>query len=87
MWSPIENNIFYVFGYTFGTLSIGGDIYLADLEGNSSSVVVVDRDNKEEVYRNFRIAGDTLYYKVVHHLDDQYMKREFSLRKFSLSDL
>jgi hypothetical protein len=86
LWSPVENKIFYVFGAAYGTSSVGGDIYQTDLEGNIRPVAIADRKDRAEVYRNFRIAGDTLYYKVVHYLDDQYMNREFLLRKISIND-
>lgn len=79
-WHPSGKYILFSNGYTMGTVSVGGDIYITDLNGNVSLVAEADIKKRQEVFRVFRIVGDTLYYKVA-HFDDKYMNREYILNK------
>ena len=86
-WHPTENTLFYIFGFAFGTASVGGNIHMTDLSGNNHPVIEVKPKAREEIYRKFRIVGDTLYYKKAHFFDDQYMRREYRLYKFLLNNI
>lgn len=79
-WHPSGKYILFSNGYTMGTVSVGGDIYITDFDGNVSLIAEADIKKRQEVFREFRIVGDTLYYKVA-HFDDNFEKREYILNK------
>lgn len=80
LWHPEKNKIFYIFGPTFGTLTVGGNLFLTDLQGSVRPVIEVDLKKNEEIYREFRIVDGTIYYKVCRS-DDQFIHRVFTLHK------
>jgi dipeptidyl aminopeptidase/acylaminoacyl peptidase len=79
-WHPSGKFIFFSNGYTMGTVSVGGDIYITDLYGNVNLIADADIKQRWEIFRGFRIVGDTLYYKVA-HFDDNFEQREYILNK------
>jgi WD40 repeat protein len=79
-WHPSGKYILFSNGYTMGTVSVGGDIYITDLDGKVSLVAEADIKRRQEIFSEFRIVGDTLYYKVA-HFDESFNQREYILNK------
>lgn len=80
LWHPKTNKIFYSFGQTFGTITVGGNIYLADLGGAAELFIKSNTKNREEIYKEFRIVDELLYFKVA-HFDESFNQREYILNK------
>jgi len=86
LWHPEENKIFYVYGYTYGTVSVGGNIYLTDLNANKRIIVAADTEKREEIYSEFRVVGDKLYYKVA-HFSVNYEQTEYTLHHIDIKNI
>jgi len=67
VWYPNSDIIFYVLGYAMGTVTVGGDIYVTDVEGNFVKLIESNRDKKEEITMDISVDKDFLYYKVAQH--------------------
>jgi hypothetical protein len=84
-WHPNKNLIFFVEGYTWGTVTVGGDLFSVDLKGNRKTIIVADRKKGEEIFRDFRIENNTIYYKIV-HFDKEYIKRHYTEHEFKITN-
>jgi hypothetical protein len=85
LWHPHENKLFYVAGPTHGTVSVGGSLYVTDLEGNRRSLAPGDPSSLHEVASDFRIVGNTLYYRIV-SFDKNGQVRGYTLHDYSIDD-
>ena len=81
--SRCENRIFYVSGLTHGTVSVGGSLYCTELAGDRKKIVPANIENGEEVFREFRIAGGTLYYKIA-RFDENRQDKQYTLRTLDI---
>jgi len=86
LWHPTENKIFYVFGTIHGTVSVGGNICVTDLDGNNIEIIKEDWDKRQEPYREFRIVDNILYYKMA-HFDEQFLTREYKLNIIDINKI
>jgi hypothetical protein len=84
-WHPRANHIFYVAGPTHGTVSVGGSLYVTDLEGNRRSLAPGDPSSLHEVASDFRIVGHTLYYRIA-SFDKNGQVRGYTLHDYSIDD-
>jgi len=84
LWHPRENKLFYVAGLTHGTVSVGGNLYRTDLTGNQKKIVPARLADGEEIFREFRIVDDTLYYKIA-CFDENHQEQEYTLRTLDIS--
>ena len=86
LWHPRENRVFYVVGPTHGTVSLGGSLCSIDLDGKHGTIVEADLSNGMEVLSEFRIADDSLQYRIVQHnaegREPQYSLHERALKEF-----
>ncbi len=69
-WHPDRDRIFYVFGPTYGTVSLGGNLCDADLDGAHRTLVEASADSGIEVLPDFRIVDGLLHYRTVQHDPD-----------------
>ena len=69
--------IYFVEGFGYGTVSVGGNLLLTDLEGNREVLVEQNIEKQQEVSRRFYIRDDSLYYKVA-HWGDNYMYADYT---------
>lgn len=74
-WHPRENRIFYVGGYTYGTVSVGGSLHRVDLDGSGRPIVEADWSQGTEVHAQFRIADGLLQYRIAHHDPNEIQPR------------
>lgn len=65
-WHPQQDIIFYVFGFPFGTISVGGDIYATDTMGNQVKLIKSYQKINEEISMDIEIDEEYLYYKNVY---------------------
>jgi len=85
LWHPHENKLFYVAGPTHGTVSVGGSLYVTDLEGNRHTLAPGDIRGPNEVAGDFRIVGNTLYYRIASfHKNGQV--RGYTLHDYRIDD-
>ena len=83
LWHPRENKLFYVAGLTHGTVSVGGSLYCTDLAGDRKEIAPARIENGEEVFREFRIADGTLYYKIA-RFDEDRQEKQYTLRTLDI---
>ena len=83
LWHPIKDLIYYVFGYAYGTIDVGGSLYLVDLMQNKKLLVVNNSESRTEVYSEFFIKNNFLYYKIAHH-DIELMKKYFTKHRIKI---
>jgi len=84
LWHPRENSLFYVAGPTHGTVSVGGSLCCTGLDGNRKKIVPARGANGEEVFREFRIADGSLYYKIA-RFDENRQEKQYTLRTLDIS--
>ncbi len=85
-WHPKQNKILYVFGNTFGTVSVGGNLYLTDMHGNKQMVIEADTKKREEISWDFKVIKNLIYYKVA-HFDDQFLHIKYTLHKLNINGI
>ena len=85
LWHPRENGIFYVAGPTHGTVSVGGTLYSTDLAGRRTVIAAASPDQRKEVHSTFRIAGDTLHYRIA-HFDGNGQVRHYTSHTLALTE-
>ncbi len=85
-WHPTKEKILYCEGYAFGTVSVGGSIYITDLMGNKKLIIAPEEGKRQEISSYFEIIGNKLYYHVVQY-DEQYMRREYTLKTLDISKI
>jgi len=83
LWHPCENKLFYVAGPTHGTVSVGGSLYCTDLQGNHEMIVPADPVTRTEVFSEFRVVDDRLYYKTA-CFDESHRVREYLLKTLEI---
>lgn len=84
-WHPSRNLIIFVEGYTWGTVTFGGNIYGVDMQGNRKTLVVAN-SKMEEISSDIYISNDSLIYQIV-HFKNNYMDTTLTTHKVPLSDL
>lgn len=73
-WHPGKNHIFFVEGHAYGTVSVGGNLYVTNTDGKRKDVVIGDVNKAEEISADFSIhEGGLLTYQVV-QFDKNYTK-------------
>jgi len=85
-WHPEEYIIFYVYGYMFGTVSQGGDIYAADMEGNTKIAVGVSPESRMEIRKDFMIEDNKIYYSLV-KFDENYLEYTITPKSVLLDEI
>lgn len=71
-WHPSEDRLFFVEGYAYGTVAVGGGLYSAEMDGTVTEVSALDRGEREEIAGPLRIEGGRLHYRRIRWLDDNY---------------
>ena len=72
-WYPGKNRLFFVEGHAYGTVSVGGSLYMVDMEGKRKDVVLQEEGKFEEIHAEFSIHEGLLSYQVV-QFDKEYTK-------------
>jgi hypothetical protein len=85
-WHPYQNRIFYVSGPTHGTVSLGGSLCCAELDGTRRTLVQADMSQGTEILSEFRIASGVLQYRIAQHNPDG-KEPQYSLHKRALREL
>lgn len=86
-WHPTEDIIFHIMGCATGTITVGGDIYAVDMNGNNFLLISRNKENREEIVNEFYIENSYLHYKIA-QFDDQYTKiSKLIEKKISLDKL
>ncbi len=85
-WHPHRNLIFFVEGHAYGTLSVGGSLYLIDMEGNRQDIVIADTENREEVEADFFINEGTLVYSIA-RFDEQYTEKTCTTHEIDVNSI
>ena len=86
LWHPRRNRIFYVAGPTHGTVSVGGSLCCADLNGTRRRIVAAGLAEATEVCSDFAITEDTLCYRVA-HFNAESRVHEYTHHRLSLDEL
>ena len=86
LWHPRRNRLFYVAGPTHGTVSVGGSLWCADLDGTRRRIVAAGLAEATEVSSEFAITDETLRYRVA-HFDIDGRVREYTRHRLSLDEL
>lgn len=73
-WHPQKNLLFFVEGHATGTVSVGGNLYSVNLEGQRKEVAMAKQGNQEEISSEFSIQGNQIHYQVV-RFDKDYNKQ------------
>lgn len=73
VWHPVEDRALYVSGYAYGTMSPGGVVRSADLEGNDT-VVLEPPGERQQIVGPLAVEGDRLGYRIL-QFDEDYMER------------
>jgi hypothetical protein len=86
-WHPNKDIIFYIFGHAFGTVSVGGDIYATDTNGNHVMLIESDKSKNEEITTDISINDEYLNYKIALH--DEFHSKILKIveKKAKLNDL
>ena len=84
LWHPTKDVIYFVEGFGHGTVHVGGDLLLTDLEGNRKVLVEKNLEKQQEVFRDFYINNDSLFYKIA-HFRDNYMYVDFTQHSININ--
>ena len=86
-WHPNRDIIFYVYGYGYGTVSVGGDIYATDMKGNHVKLIEHDKSKHQEITIDISIKNGYLHYQIA-RFNERYSKIESIIdEKVSLKKL
>jgi hypothetical protein len=83
LWHPTKDLIYYVFGYAYGTIDVGGSLYLVDLMQKKKLLVDNNPEFRTEVYSEFFIKNNFLYYRIAHH-DIELMNKYFTKHRIKI---
>jgi hypothetical protein len=83
LWHPAKDLIYYVFGYAYGTITAGGSLYFVDLMQKKKLLVEENSGFKTEVYPEFFIKNNFLYYRIAHH-DIELMNKYFTKHRIKI---
>lgn len=72
-WHPGKDHLFFVEGHAYGTVSVGGNLYMMNMDGKRKDVVVNDGAKSEEISADFSIHEGLLTYQVI-QFDKDYTK-------------
>ena len=85
-WHPYRNSIFFVEGYAYGTVTVGGNMYLLDVSEKKRRLVIEPPKKYDEIARGFHIKNGKLHYKLA-HFDDNMMNVTFTEHSIPLAIL
>ncbi len=81
-WNKNSDLIYFIEGYSGGTVTMGGDLYSINLTtGEKKNIIKADSTKGEEILSSFTIDDKYIYYKIV-HFDEMY--NEFSLTEHKI---
>lgn len=83
-WHPHQNKIFFVEGYAYGTVTVGGNLYVIDMQGKREGVVIMT-DERKEICSEFFIEDGFLIYQVA-HFDPDFMNMTLTTHRIKLSE-
>ena len=86
LWHPRRNRLFYVAGPTHGTVSVGGSLWCAELDGTRRRIVAAGLAERTEVCSEFAITDKTLCYRVA-HFDVDGQVHEYTHHRLSVDEL
>lgn len=84
-WHPQKNQLFFVEGHAFGTVSVGGNLYRIDTTGKRKAVVLADTEKREEIGAEFTIKADSIHYSL-YQFDEQYIHKTQSQHNIKLPE-
>lgn len=85
-WHPDKDIIFFIAGYAYGTVTVGGDFYSVDMNGTIKKLISSNKEKREEIVSQFNIKNNTLYYKIA-HFDESYSEIEYTDHNILLTKL
>lgn len=65
-WHPNKDLLFFVEGYAYGTVLVGGSLYGIDLKGNRKKIISSSDYGGDEIYSFFTVDKKWIYFKVAH---------------------
>ena len=65
-----EERLFVIIGMAHGTVTVGGDLYILDLDGNTLTSVITELDVREEISDIYRVDDKTFTYEKFTYLTD-----------------
>ena len=77
LWHPAKNEIIFVEGYPYGTITIGGSLYFCDLDGNKHILAEKNIAHNKEIHFKVFIDDKNIFYRVG-QLDEEYMQISYS---------
>ncbi len=86
-WHPQRDLVFFILGYAYGTLSIGGSIYGVDMSGETKLLIAHDRSKSQEIAWNIQAERDTLKYRIGQFTPDWNGPVEYFERAISFDSL
>jgi hypothetical protein len=84
-WHPQKNQLFFIEGHAFGTVSVGGNLYMIDTAGQRKTIVLANTDKREEIGAEFTIKANSIHYSL-YQFDAQYIHKTQSQRKIKLPE-
>lgn len=86
-WHPSEDRLFFVEGFAYGTIAIGGGLFSAEMDGTVTEVSAVQRGEREEIAGPLRIEDGRLHYRRVRWLDENYETKTIADESIPVSEL
>jgi hypothetical protein len=84
VWHPEDDRIFFVDGYAFGTVSVGGVIRSVDMEGKVTTVLEPD-GKRSELAGPMSIQDGYLRYRIV-RFDEQFIAKTIEDARLPVAD-
>lgn len=83
-WHPHKDELFYVSGLTYGTVSVGGSLYRVDLGGRKELLVSACTTERTEVCSDFHIADGQVHYRLA-HFDADYQVKAYTAHQIPIA--
>lgn len=74
-WHPSKNELFYIYGYTFGSMDSGGDLYAISIDSLKSRMIVTTENRNRFLIEKIKMVKNGIYLTIMQLKDGAPLKQ------------
>ncbi|MGD2091213.1 MAG: SPOR domain-containing protein [Candidatus Aminicenantes bacterium] len=84
-WHPSKNELFYIYGYTYGSMDLGGDLYVISIDSLKSRMIVTTENRNRFLLEKINIVKNGINLTIMQLKDGAPLKQRI-YKKIPLPD-